>query len=225
MELRISDFVYLAAGDGEETFWIQLLVMVILAAGVGIFGVIKKQRARYGSAGKLIRRFLDALGRRVSDFRPFDVVRRCLPQVAQARQALIRAIRGTQAKLGRIINPGAGALKIENRKSTGKVCLSATQTSRPKSGSRDFNSGMELLTSDFLVEVVERTGSVEMHDVTMRNLCFIELVRRGELGAVSSDALKTYTLNTEGIFDKSIRYQAMKELAGRTAKAQTAAEK
>jgi hypothetical protein len=75
---------------------------------------------------------------------------------------------------------------------------------------------MELLTRDFLVEVVERTGSVETRDVTMRNLCFIELVRRGELGTVSSDALKTYTLNTEGVFDKSIRYQAMKELAGRT---------
>jgi hypothetical protein len=76
---------------------------------------------------------------------------------------------------------------------------------------------MELLTRDFLVEVVERTGSAEMRDVTMRNLCFTELVRRGELGAVSSDALKTYTLNTEGVFDKSIRYQAMKELAKRTA--------
>jgi hypothetical protein len=77
---------------------------------------------------------------------------------------------------------------------------------------------MELLTSDFLVEVVERTGSVEMRDVTMRNLCFNELVRRGELAALSSDALKTYTLDTEGVFDKSIRCQAMKELAYRTAR-------
>jgi len=75
---------------------------------------------------------------------------------------------------------------------------------------------MELLTRDFLVEVVERTGPAEMRDITMRTLCFVELVRRGELWAVASDALKTYTLNAEGAFNKSIRYQAMRELAKRT---------
>lgn len=228
MKSTIPHFVQLAAGDGEDTFWIQLLVMVILAAGAGVFGVIKKHRARYGSAGNPIRRFLDALGRRVSEFRPFVLVRRFAPQVTQAGQAIVHAIRRTQTKLGNRSNPVAATLKIEtcpsagvNRKSMEQESLPTARTSRPKAGSRDLNSGTELLTRDFLVDVVERTDSLEMCDVTMRNLCFIELVRRGELGAVSSDALKTYTLNTEGVFDKSIRYQAMKELAGRTARAQT----
>jgi hypothetical protein len=231
MKSTIPHFVQLAAGDNEEAFWIQLLVIVILAAGVGVFGVIKKHRARYGSARELIRRIFGTLRRRTSEFRPFDLVRRFTPQVTQAGQAIVHAIRRTQTKLGNRFNPVAATLKIENRKSMEQESLPTARTSRPtrseaqgplrKSGSRDFNSGMELLTRDFLVEVVERTGSVEMHDVTMRNLCFTELVRRGELGAVSSDALKTYTLNTEGVFDKSIRYQAMKELAGRTTRTQT----
>jgi hypothetical protein len=217
---------FLAAGDGEDTFWIQLLVIVILAAGVGVFGVIKKHRVRYGSAGELIGRTLNGLVRRGRDL----AIRR-VRRMSELRQALIPAIHRTKTKLGLIFNPGPSK---ENRKSTQWEALSVTRPSMPKTGraarldeassrgrakrgKRDFDSGMELLTRDFLVEVVERTGSAEMRDVTMRNLCFTELVRRGELGAVSSDALKTYTLNTEGVFDKSIRYQAMKELAKRTA--------
>ncbi len=194
---------FLAAGDGEETFWIQLLVIVILAAGVGVFGVIKKHRARYGAAGKFARQILDSLVNRTSEL----------------RQSLLPAIRRTQTKLGRIFKLGIAGPETEpitSRKPA--IQPNAPKPDRPvKRGKRDFDSGMELLTRDFLVEVVERTGSAEMRDVTMRNLCFTELVRRGELWAVSSDALKTYTLNTEGVFDKSIRYQAMKELAKRTA--------
>ncbi len=34
----------LAAGDSEDTFWTQLLVVVILAAGVGIYGMVKSSR-------------------------------------------------------------------------------------------------------------------------------------------------------------------------------------
>ena len=36
----------LAAGDNEDAFWIQLLVVVILAAGVGIYGMAKSRAKR-----------------------------------------------------------------------------------------------------------------------------------------------------------------------------------
>ena len=36
----------LAAGDSEDAFWVQLLVVVILAAGVGIYGVVKSRAKR-----------------------------------------------------------------------------------------------------------------------------------------------------------------------------------
>ncbi len=204
-----SEIMYLAAGDGEETFWIQLLVMVILATGIGIFGIIKKHKiarhsknvvsVRYNSATRLLSKMLNGLARRKSEL----------------RQALLPAIGRTRTKLVMIFN-------FVSSKVTGRDDLSEAKsgTARPdspvKREKRDFNAGMELLTREFLVEVVERTGTVEMQDVTMRNLCFTELVRRDELWAVSSDALKTYTLDREGAFNKSVRYQAMKELAGRT---------
>ena len=35
MELTVPRFVYLAASDGEEAFWAQLLMIVMLAAGAG----------------------------------------------------------------------------------------------------------------------------------------------------------------------------------------------
>jgi hypothetical protein len=200
---------YLAAGDGEETFWIQLLVLVILAAGVGVVGIIKKHGGRYGSARSFARHIFNGLVRRGQDLAKWRVRR-----MSELRQAFVTAIRRTQTKLGLIFNPGTPNPEMKtiqsNTLQTGRFIQPA------KRGERDFNSGMELLTSDFLVEVVERTGSIEMRDVTMRNLCFTELVRRGELAALSSDALKAYTLDTECVFDKSIRCQAMKELAYRT---------
>jgi len=233
MTSTLPYFVYMAAGDGEETFWIQLLVLVILAAGVGVFGIIRKHRVRYGSAGSFARHIFNGLvrrgqdlarlsakpkakwqARRMSELRPFGF--------AQAKQALVTAIGRTQTKLGLIFNPGTPNPEMKtiqsNTLQTGRSVQPAKPSASPR-GERDFNSGMELLTSDFLVEVVERTGSIEMRDVTMRNLCFTELVRRGELAALSSDALKAYTLDTEGVFDKSIRCQAMKELADRTVRA------
>lgn len=218
---------YLAAGDSEETFWIQLLVLVILAAGVGVFGIIRKHRVRYGSAGSFARHIFNGLVRHGRDLARLSAKPRAKWQarrMSELRQALVTAIRQAQTKLGLIFNPDASGTKInQEHKGLSAIRLDTLKAGRPaplaKRGERDFNSGMELLTSDFLVEVVERTGSIEMRDITMRNLCFTELVRRGELAALSSDALKAYTLDTEGVFDKSIRCQAMKELADRTVRA------
>ena len=72
---------------------------------------------------------------------------------------------------------------------------------------------MELLNTDFLVEVVERTETVDRRDASMRGLCFNELLRRSELSAVASDALKVYTLDKDGFYGKTIRYEAMRMLS------------
>lgn len=220
MESITSHLAQLAAGDGEDTFWIQLLVMVILATGIGIFGVIKKHKAKHGSAGRMFGRTLEGFVRRWQ-----SINKSLVGRISQLRQALIRTFRRTTG----IIKDSCLLLSKMILKTTANRSKTAVSLLKPatgrfwskpnrtvKTGNRDFHSGMELLTRDFLVEVVERTSYAEMRDITMRTLCFAELVRRGELWAISSDALKTYTLNTEGAFDKSIRYQAMKELAGRT---------
>jgi hypothetical protein len=151
MALTIPYFVQLAAGNnGENTFWVQLLVIVILAAGAGVYSVAR-------SRAKHIRRL-------VSD-----------------------------EAVENLIEPAA-----------------------PSHKRRNTAGGMELLTIEFLAEVVEHTDAVDKLDVAMRGMCFAELVRRKQLLAVSSDALIIYTRDEEGFFDKFIRREAMAELAGRT---------
>jgi hypothetical protein len=77
---------------------------------------------------------------------------------------------------------------------------------------------MELLARDFLVAVVEGIDGDDSRDIAMRKLCFDEIVRRGELSVVASIALRVYTLDKEGFYGKSIRCEAMEELATRTGK-------
>ncbi|MBN2019992.1 MAG: hypothetical protein JW749_07195 [Sedimentisphaerales bacterium] len=156
---------FLAAGDGEETFWVQLLVFMTLAAGWGVY-VLARSRAR---------RFKRA-----------------------ADDELIETVIGHRAD-GQAPADGIGK---------------ATQPQKK----RNLKSGMGLLDRAFLVEVVERTEAADTHDVAMRSMCFYELMRRRELRALSSGALMVYTLDKEGFFDKTIRREAMAELAGRTGK-------
>ena len=94
--------------------------------------------------------------------------------------------------------------------------IPAEQTIQSIPKKRDLTGGMELLDRKFLVPTVERTDSTDGRDITMRCLCFVELVRRNELWAVAGPALKVYTVDEQGFYGKSIRCEAMKELATRT---------
>jgi hypothetical protein len=85
-----------------------------------------------------------------------------------------------------------------------------------KDRSEDLNSGMELLELDFLLGVIESTGSLEKTDITMRKLCFNEVLRRQQQSEIDSYALKVYALNDNDIYGKTIQCEAMKELTLRT---------
>ena len=99
---------------------------------------------------------------------------------------------------------------------TKDITVEQTLLSGPKK--RDLQSGMELLAKDFLVEVAEQTDNTGHHDIAICRLCFNELVRRGELRALSSNALKIYITDEQGSYGKSIQCEAMEELANRTKK-------
>ena len=155
---RCLAVIVLGAAEDEGTFWIQLLIVVILAAGVGIYGLVKSRAKR-------------------------------LEQ--ETHDEIIETI----------IEPPEPLVK-----------------------KRNLSGGMELLARNFLVGVVEQTGSPDQRDIEMRRLCFAELVRRGELWAIVSNALKIYTLDEDGFYGKVICCEAMAELAGRTRPGEGAAE-
>lgn len=82
---------------------------------------------------------------------------------------------------------------------------------------RDLGGGMEMLDMDFLLSVVENTTGNDKNDVTMRKLVFNELMRRDQVSAIDSHALKVYTLDDDRLYGKDIQCEAMKKLADRTA--------
>lgn len=81
---------------------------------------------------------------------------------------------------------------------------------------RDLASGMEILELDFLLSVIENTEGDDKNNVTMRKLGFNELLRREQLDAIDSKALKVYAVNNGNLYGKNIQCEAMKKLTERT---------
>ena len=83
---------------------------------------------------------------------------------------------------------------------------------------RDLAGGMEMLELDFLLGVVEEAEGDDKNDVAMRKLNFNELIRRGQVNEIDSNALKIYARDEGGLYGKDIQFQAIKELTVRTAR-------
>jgi hypothetical protein len=158
--------IVMGAVEDEGTFWIQLLMIVTLAAGAGAYVLIKSRVKR--------------VERQTHDETIETIIAHPKPLV------------------------------------TGHAFPERPAVSEIKPRRRDLSGGMELLARNFLVSVVERTDSPDQRDIEMRRLCFTELGRRVELWAIASTALKVYTLDEDGFYGKTIRCEAMAELAGRT---------
>ena len=81
---------------------------------------------------------------------------------------------------------------------------------------RDLHGGLELLELDFLLDMVENIESNDEYDIMMRKLSFHELARTSRISEVDSNVLRYYCLDEDGLYDKQIQCEAMKELAART---------
>lgn len=87
---------------------------------------------------------------------------------------------------------------------------------RPRKGGKDMHSGMELLDLEFLLGVVEDVEGSGESEVVMRRLCFNELVRSDQRHEISSNTLKIYAMDADGLYGKQVQCQAMLELTERT---------
>ena len=204
MELTVPYFVYLAASDGDEIIWAQMLMVVMLAAGGGIYAFIRiRPGSRRGSRGLL-------LNHRNIFNRGIDAVSRLIKTAHR------------QISLKRPAPPQSpGEYSVINRTSKINYQTPAIIEEVIKSGAkrRDLKSGMELLAGSFLVKIIEsrRAGiSADGLDIEMQKMCFAEMMRRNEFEALSSEALKAYTIDEAGLYGKAIQRQAMEELFSRT---------
>ena len=186
--------------DEEGTFWIQLLVLTVLAAAVGIGSLIKTRARKFksqkqngteggGSPGQR-RRQIEAFQRMKDKYveitlkpeQPRTIIKEPMFDFATAESS-----RGEK-----------------QTKETGKATT------------RDLASGMEILELDFLLSIVENTKGRKKKDTMMRKMAFNELIRREQLSAVDSSVLNKYILNKSKLYSKEIQCEAMKALAERT---------
>jgi len=195
--------IILAAGniDGEDTIWMQMLVLVVLVVLLGIGSLIKTRANKF----KDQQQDYPAGARSPHTQHRWQI--KPLKELKKNRLGILTA----QSK-ATIEEPlfGFDAPDI-------------TGQQKPKDepvgeGGRDLAGGMEMLELDFLLSIVEKTGSDDKKDVMMRKLNFNELLRREQLNEIDSNALKVYAVDEGNLYGKDIQCQAIKELTVRTAR-------
>lgn len=195
--------VILAAGnsDGEGTFWTNILVLAVLAVLLGIGSLIKTKRGR-------------------KKYKEEDYYHGEGDDSGYAQlHRLNKAVKGPKGNgLGIPIKTIKPKTTVEEPVFDFATCeiVSETKITSALGKERDLASGMELLEQGFLVKVVEKIQGSDKNDVMMRKLSFNELLRREQLKAAGSDALKVYARNEGNVYGKDVQCEAMKELAGRT---------
>lgn len=193
--------VVLGNSGGEDTFWMQMLVLVVLAALFGLGTLIKTRAGRY----KHHRRYHLAGTR---------------SRGGQLRWQ-IEHLKGLTSKSIGLLTKTAKQKFVAEENIPGFDTADATNQKKlkrdlGKEAKKDLAGGMELLELDFLLGVVENTNGNGKNDVMIRKLSFNELLHRRKLSAIDSSTLKVYAKDAKSVYDKDIQCGAMNELSQRT---------
>ncbi|MHC4160058.1 MAG: hypothetical protein ACYSSO_13380, partial [Planctomycetota bacterium] len=183
------------------TFWMQMLVLVVLGALVGLGYLIKTRPNRYKG-----RRWYHPGGTRSMG--------------GQLHRQIEHLKESTSKSIGFLLKTAKQKFVAEENIS-GVGTADATDKQKFKSdlskkAKKDLAGGMELLELDFLLGVVENTNGNGKNDVMIRKLSFNELLRRKKLSSIGSSALKVYAKNAKSLYGKEIQCGAMNELSQRT---------
>ena len=184
-------------GSGEETFWMSILIIVLLSSGIGIWALVRRKAGRNNP----------------SEYSEYDV------QSAEGmnRHKKTDTIIETLIKQSAVPETGQYSIRSSQKGAVGRRFRKAA----------DLQSGLELLELPFLTGMVSDIESRQHPDIEMRKIAFMELVRRGQLCGIEGKALKVYAKNSassacggpkggKGGFGKAIQCEALKELAART---------
>jgi hypothetical protein len=174
--------------EGDDTIWMQILVIVILAVFVGIYSLAKARAKKFkGNSWHF------------SEHRGY--------KQNHSGQLVIHdeLLSTTQTAVSNI---------YENKKLVSKIFKESAEKKEKDLQSGMELLGSDFL----LKVVENTNDGSDEKDVVMRKLNFKELMRRGELNQADSKALKEYALNRGNLYGKDIQCEAIKILAERTAK-------
>jgi hypothetical protein len=205
--------VLTASNDGEGAFWMQMLMLLMLAGGCGVYSLVKSSR-RGGKQRRYIavKGHIDTMNWRDKSIERLKEIKR---RTANTGRRVLHTKAAIKA-IGKIIEAGRSATDTTPQDALLHRTPSGGRAGTLQKATRNTFGGMELLGLDFLLEVVERMEENSEYDLTMQKLVFGELVRRGQLGKADSRALVAYATDEKGVYGKKIQRAAMEELAGRT---------
>jgi hypothetical protein len=202
-DLLIQIILAARNSDGEDTIWMQMLVLVILVVFLAIFSL---SRAK---ANKSKEHDQD----HPQDVRPQESKR---PRHWQIQSIPGHSVHHKSSPSALIVG-----LNINERK---KIKQPTFEFDAPSAAGqvkskrkKDLHGGMELLEMSFLLRIIENANGDDEKDVIIRKLSFKELLRRGKLNKANSGVLKIYAINKGNLYSKDIQCEAMKSLAERTA--------
>jgi hypothetical protein len=191
--LLIQTILAARNSEGDDTIWVQILVLVILAVSIGIFSLAKTK------------------ANKVKGYNQHSSQRHRHWQIQPGLNAHSELLSSA---------PTVGPNVNEHNRQDGlrQKFVGKTLKKLAREREKDLHSGMELLGLDFLLSIIENTNGDNEKDVIIRKLNFKELLRRGKLNQADSNALKIYAINKGNLYGKDIQREAMKSLAERTAK-------
>jgi hypothetical protein len=196
-------------GDEDSSFWVQILVFLLVVVIWGVYSLVKNNRSKYKDqqqnlAEKTCTHYAKSRWRFRVPHKPIALRK----GIVQEYIARMKGTRHDIPNLSQEPMPDLNNLGTDTRKHP-KNKLATKKT-------KDLQSGMELLELDFLLSIVENTKGNDQNDVTMWKLNFNEVLRRKKLSQVNSKVLTVYAINRGNLFGKDIQCKAMGELAERT---------
>ncbi len=192
-------------GDWENAIWMQILVIVILAASWGVYTFVRNKPDNLKENKKNLRSTRPDYTGSSWQFRQQST---SFSRHKEKHQADIQDIHVHTAKATRSALVPLDSSNISNQQKAKRL------SSRKRT--RNTKGGMDLLDLDILLQVVHNTEGKDENDVTIRKLAFNELIRRQNQNCINSIALTIYAVNKGKLYDKGIQCEAMRELAGRT---------
>lgn len=200
--LLIQTILAARNSDGEDTIWVQILVLAILA---GFFGIISLAKAKANKFKEQTAQDYPqkSKNRRHWQIQPWPGHSKSSSSVSMVESGVNKHKKTKQPML--------------NFYTTVKSARVKPKRKLVKKKDKDLHSGMELLELNFLLGIVENTNGEDEKDIIIRKLNFKELLRRGKLDRADSNALKIYAIDKNNRYGKDIQCEAMKNLAERTA--------
>jgi len=196
-------------GDEENSFWVQILVFLLLAVFFGVYSLTKNNRNTHKEQQQ---NFPEEIRTHHAKSRwRFRLPDKPVAPRKGIVQEYIAKMKDTPDHISTLSQEPKPALD-----SLGRATWKALKNKLTTEQNKDLRSGMDLLDLDFLLSIVENTKGNEPDDVTMRKLNFNEVLRREKLSRVKSNALTVYATNRGNLYGKDIQCEAMEELAERT---------